>query len=148
MFYSIAAFVSILLATAALVSVAYFSIKYVKNNETLKELTDKIWKIRDSENPDDPENAEQEKNLLEFGREINDGNQSLKNRILFAAIAAVLFLVAYSAFDSYYKKSDYYLRQEAEKQLRIDEKVEELKELKQKSIDFEDTINNIQKEEE
>ena len=148
MFYSIAAFVSILLATAALVSVAYFSIKYVKNNETLKELTDKIWKIRDSENPDDPENAEQEKNLLEFGREINDGNQSLKNRILFAAIAAVLFLVAYSAFDSCYKKSDYYLRQEAEKQLRIDEKVEELKELKQKSIDFEDTINNIQKEEE
>ena len=147
MFYSIAAFVSILLATAALVSVAYFSIKFVKNNETLMELTDKIWKIRDSENPDDPENAEQEKNLLGFGKEIAEENQSLKKRILFAAIAVVLFLLAYSAFDSCYKKSDYYLRQEAEKQMRIEEKVEELKELKQKSVDFEETVNNIQKEE-
>ena len=148
MFYSIAAFVSILFATAALVSVAYYSIKFVKNNEALKELSDKVWKIRDSENPNDPENAEQEKNLLGFGEEIAEENQSLKKRILFAAIAAGLFLIASSAFDSCYKKSDYYLRQEAEKQMRIEEKVEELKELKQKSIDLEDTINNIQKEEE
>lgn len=136
MFYSIAAFVSILFATVALVSVAYYSIKFVKNNETLKELSDKVWKIRDSENPDDPENAEQEKNLRRFGEEIVEENQSLKKRMLFAAIAVGLFLIAYSAFDSCYKKSDYYLRQEAEKQMRIEEKVEELKELKQKSIDL------------
>lgn len=136
MFYSIAAFVSILFATAALVSIAYYSIKFVKNNETLKELSDKVWKIRDSENPDDPENAEQEKNLRRFGEEIVEENQSLKKRMLFAAIAVGLFLIAYSAFDSCYKKSDYYLRQEAEKQMRIEEKVEELKELKQKSIDL------------
>lgn len=136
MFYSIAAFVSILFATAALVSVAYYSIKFVKNNETLKELSDKVWKIRDSENPDDPENAEQEKNLRRFGEEIVEENQSLKKRMLFAAIAVGLFLIAYSAFDSCYKKSDYYLRQEAEKQMRIEEKVKELKELKQKSIDL------------
>lgn len=136
MFYSIAAFVSILFATVALVSVAYYSIKFVKNNETLKELSDKVWKIRDSENPDDPENAEQEKNLRRFGEEIVEENQSLKKRMLFAAIAVGLFLIAYSAFDSCYKKSDYYLRQEAEKQMRIEEKVDELKELKQKSIDL------------
>ena len=136
MFYSIAAFVSILFATVALVSVAYYSIKFVKNHETLKELSDKVWKIRDSENPDDPENAEQEKNLRRFGEEIVEENQSLKKRMLFAAIAVGLFLIAYSAFDSCYKKSDYYLRQEAEKQIRIEEKVEELKELKQKSIDL------------
>lgn len=136
MFYSIAAFVSILFATAALVSFAYYSMKFVKNNETLNELSDKVWKIRDSENPDDPENAEQEKNLLGFGEEIAEENQSLKKRMLFAAIAVGLFLIAHSAFDSCYKKSDYYLRQEAEKQMRIEEKVEELKELKQKSIDL------------
>lgn len=139
MFYSIAAFVSILFATAALVSVAYYSIKFVKNNETLKELSDKVWKIRDSENPDDPENAEQEKNLRRFGEEIVEENQSLKKRMLFAAIAVGLFLIAYSAFDSYYKKSDYYLRQEAEKQMRIKEKVEEIKELKQKSVNLQKT---------
>lgn len=133
MFYSIAAFVSILFATVALVSVAYYSIKFVKNNETLKELSDKVWKIRDSENPNDPENAEQEKNLRRFGEEIVKENQSLKKRMLFAAIAVGLFLIAYSAFDSLYKKSDYYLRQEAEKLMRIEEKVEELK---QKSIDL------------
>lgn len=148
MFYSIAAFVSFLFATAALISVAYYNIKFVKNNETLKELSDKVWKIRDSENPDDPENAEKEKNLLGFGEEIAEENQSLKKRILFAAIAAGLFLIAYSAFDSWYKKSDYYLRQEAEKQMRIEEKVEELKELKQTSNDLEDTVSNNQKEEE
>lgn len=126
MFYSIAAFVSILIATAALVSVAYYSIKFVKNEETLKELSDKVWKIRDSENPNDPENAEQEKNLLGFGEEIAEENQSLKKRILFAAIAAGLFLIASSAFDSCYKKSDYYLRQEAEKQMLINRKIEEI----------------------
>lgn len=148
MFYSIAAFVSILFATAATVSLAYYSIKFVKNNETLKELSIKVWKIRVSENPDDPENAEQEKNLLGFGEEIAEENESLKKRILFAAIAVGLFLIAYSAFNSRYKKSDYYLRQEAEKQIRIEEKVEELKELKQKSVDLEDTVSNIQKEKE
>lgn len=117
MIYQIASFACLIIACITILLMTFYTSHYLNNRKTVNEI------YLNAANTDDPEKKDNLDKVVAMYEEEND---SLKKKIaIWAVITFVSFFAAF-AFQSAYEKSDHHLRKEAEKQMLINRKIEEI----------------------
>lgn len=117
MIYQIASIASMFIACIAITIVMYHLNRFFNNRKTEMDI------YVNSTKTDDPERKD---NIVKLLAMYAKEDISLKKRIaVWTAVTAIFFFAAFT-FQSAYNKSDHHLRKEAEKQMLINRKIEEI----------------------